>query len=687
MKSRTSLLSLMAAMTALPVSTAPLWAQDAPAAPDSTFIGTVQLESRRGVATDTATSETTLTQEELDARQATSFGELLDTVPNATLVNGNLPQGSGISIRGLGAYGGTYGTDGKVTVVIDGVASGAEEIYRNGSMLALEPELFREITVTRGPAESFRYSSGAMGGTVEAQTKDASDFLEGDDTFAVRQKLGYESNGDGFLSTTILAFAPDDRFEVLAFAGYRTIDERKDGDGNRQDATGFDSPSGLLKASYRLNPDSKLTFSVAYTEIPENDVPYNAYDPAWTDVLIDRYTQDTTAYIGYNFNPADNELINLDARLTYKKEAIEISSLDTSSNIYNADHETETVGLSLSNEAIFATGIARHTLNVGAEVKRRERSSTSRVGDNKGNNDTSAPGGTDESIALWLVDKIDIGERLTITPQLRYEHQTLTSQDNVDSEQCFGPFFCMVTPGLPDGTKFESEAYTGALSTRYALTDSFAVFGTAAYNENLPILDDLRNETYRTQPEKGRTVELGFSYDGFDVLTDNDALKAKVTAFETHIWDGTTYSGVDTVDLEGVEFELSYVHPAFYADFNVARTRGKINGTNDPFNWAPADRAQLTLGKRFMEDQLDLSVEAIHAWSNSRTSAIDGATGPSDSYSLFNIGAGYTPNAGWAEGVEFRAAIENAFDETYRPFLSTRNGSGRNIKLSVAKTF
>lgn len=642
--------------------------------------------SQRGVQTDTAASETVIEQDELDTRQATTMAELIDSVPNVSLINGGLPQGSGVSIRGLGASAGLYGSDGKVAVVIDGVASGAEEIYRNGSMFALEPELFREVTVTRGPGEGFRYSSGAMGGTIEAQTKDATDFLDAGDAFAFRQKLAYESNGDGALSSSILAWAPNAQFDMLAFLGYRTQDERKDGEGVTQDATGFDAPSALLKANYRLNDASTLTFSYAYNEIPEEDVPYDAYDPAWDDTFVDRDTQDTTAYLAYRFDPQDNPLINLEARLTYKHEAMEISSIyDTSgSGIFNADHDTTTWGLRIENEALFSTGIIAHTLTTGVEYKERERKSTLLSGAYAGQNDASAPGGTDESIALYLADKMEIGERLTLTPQLRYEHQTLTSQNNGDAETCFGTF-CMPNTPIPDGTSYDKDAVTGAFSARYAVTDAFSVFGTLAYNENLPILDDLRSDNI-TVSEKGVTYELGLAYDAMDVFASDDAFKAKLTGFNTRIWDGTTYSGVERVDLEGLELELSYVHPAYYIDLNAGHTRGDINGSSTPFNFVPADTLQLTLGKRFLDDQLDLSLEAKHAWAQNRTNGSAG-TAPSDDWTSLALRAAYVPDSGLLEGLELRGSIENLTDETYRPYLATRNAAGRNIKFSIAKVF
>ena len=673
---------LLAGAAILAVQPAHLFAQDL-------LLGTIELgESQRSLQTDTATSTTVIDQKELDARQASSMTELLDSIPNVALVNGGLPQGAAISIRGLGTQSGTYGTDGKIAVVIDGVTSGAEEIYRNGSMFALEPELFRNVTVTRGPAESFRYTSGAIGGTVEAQTKDAADFLNNGDTFALRQKLGYESNSEGFASTTILAFAPDDKFDLLAFAGYRTVGNRIDGDGTVQASTGFDQPSALLKATYRPNASSTFTFGHAYNEIPEYDVPYNAYLPSWSDVLVDRHTEDTTSYLSYRYNPADNDLINLETRLTYKQEQMFIQEATGAgtSTLYNADHDTSTLALRVENEALFSTGFVDHTLTAGVEISQRTRKSTQLAGPYAGLNDGSAPGGTDESIAFYVADKMEFGDKLTLTPQLRFEHQKLTSQGND-----FDYVSYSTLPAVADGTTVTAQAFTGSLSARYALTSDFAVFGTAAYNENLPILDDLRVASIRETSEKGRTIELGFSYDTLDAFTQGDHLQAKLTGFKTHIWDGTTYSGVSTTDLEGVELEIAYVHPAFYADFNAAMMRGTINGTDDDYKWAPADSVQLALGKTFMDEQLDLSIEGKHAWAQNRTPDTNATyypgTVPSEAYTTLALSAAYTPNSGWAEGLEFRATIENLTDATYRPYLSTRNATGRNVKLSIAKTF
>lgn len=681
MTNQTSILAICASLCA-----SGLWAQEVLDTTDIDVIGTVVIgESRRGVQTGTAASRTEIDQDEIDARQATTLGQLIDTIPNVSLINGILPQGSGITIRGLGAQAGTFGTDGKINVVIDGVQSGAEEIYRNGSFLSLEPELFKELDVTRGPADGFRFSGGAIGGTVEATTKDARDFLEGGDTFSFRQKLGYESNGDGLLSTSILSFAPTDRLDVLAFYGYRTANDRTDGNGNTLEATEFRQEAFLLKTNYALTDNSTLKSSFLKNDIPERDVLYSSYDPNFSDEPVDRDTEDTTAFVEYNLDSADSELINLTARLQYKKEVIDIRSLTGETGIFDADHQTTTYSLRVTNQAAFNTGSLSHDLLTGIEIGQRERTS---YADGTTTNDISAPGGTDDYVAVFFTDEIEIGDALTVTPQARYEKQTLTSYDNEAGFSRGRP-----VPAIPDGTEFKKDALTGALSAHYELTDAVAVFGTVAYNENLPILDDIRG-AFARQSEKARSYEAGVSFDGFDVFASDDVLKAKLTGYHSHIWDVTTYFGVEDVDLWGGELELSYAHPAFYVDVNAGISRGSTDNGTAHFRQASGRQAQVALGKRFFDDQLDLSFEAKHAWDHDKTPVAAPAAGespsafsPTDAYTVYTISSTYKPNSGPLEGVEVNASIENLFDKEYRAYGNTRNGIGRTFKLSLAKTF
>lgn len=667
---------LMAGAALIAVLPAHLMAQDYD-------LGTLVLgDLTRDVATDTATAETTLDQEELDARQASTLAELMTTVPGVTLSNASTPAGSTITMRGVGADGSLYGSNTTINVVVDGVSKGQEEIYRQGGALAMEPELFKEVKVIRGPSQGFRWSTGAIGGTVEVQTKDAADFLEDGDDFALRTKLAYDSNSNGKTATAIVAWQPTETFDVIGFVGYRTADEYTDGSGNAVADSDYAMPSYLVKAKKTLGDDVTITGSYSYNETELSEVDYNilgtaAYTNGTEDILL----KNETAYVALNYAPAGNDLIDLTAKLVYSDEVIEnLNETDISAS--SADNRTVRTALSVENEAYFTTGVFEHTLLTGVEIGTRERSSL----DINGTNASSTPGGTTEYKAAYVTDEMVWGG-LTLTPQLRFEKQTITpSEDNTGT-------------GAVD-YDITSQAWAGALSARYEFNSGFAVFGTYAQNSNLPITDDL-GTTREDIIEEATTYEVGLSYEGSDLLTGGDQFSAKLTAFQTTVENNRTYAanvfyGYTDYEIEGTELELSYKHPAFYADFNATKMRGEyldngiegangLAGTN--FDQVPADRLMLTVGKQFMDEQLDLSVQVRHDYAYDRAYnpfAQDAFTN-TDAFTVANVYAAYTPDN--MEGVEFRAGVENLFDTTYKPYLSSSNAPGRTLKLSVAKTF
>jgi hemoglobin/transferrin/lactoferrin receptor protein len=55
------------------------------------------------------------------------------------------------------------------------------ESYRMGGFMS-DMELYKRVEVLRGPAAGTLYGSGVLGGVINFTTKDASDFLEDDQT-------------------------------------------------------------------------------------------------------------------------------------------------------------------------------------------------------------------------------------------------------------------------------------------------------------------------------------------------------------------------------------------------------------------------------------------------------------------------------------------------------------------------
>lgn len=621
--------------------------------------------SKRDIQTDTATSVTTIQQEEMDDRQATTIGELVDSVPGVTLINGATPQGSGINIRGFGANG-TYGSDQKVLIQVDGASVGSEELYRISTQLFTDPQLYKEVTVLRGLGGSFEYGSGAIGGAVLLETKDAADFTGGEVGFRFRQTLQGNSNGNGFSSSSILAWQPTENFEVLGNVTYSTSDEQTDGAGEVIGNSAFEMPSYALKLRGYMGDalEHRLEFSLNNSTVQDRDVPYDSFGTTADSFgNVDRDIDNTVGTLTYGYNPADNDLIDLTVQLSYADQQIDQSYVSGSSPLentpswpfleplVNADHQYETTKLLIKNNALFTTGQASHDMRYGVEWSERERLDAS-----------SAPGGTDDRLAVFLVDEIDFGNGLTITPGLRFEDQDIGD----------------------DTDHYDNSALMGGVSAQYKFDSGWSVLGSAGYTESMPIIDDLGTPLFMTQPEKARNLEIGVAYANTGVFNDQDSVAFKATAYQTDIWDVTSYSNVATVELQGVELEARYSHDnGFYADLNANFQNGyEFDEANLRSDWrnSPSDQLRLTLGKRF-DRTWDLSWEMV---ANAEKDT-NGEVTPSNFVN--NVRATYRPQAGALDGLEVRMGIENLFDRFYTPHLATRPAPGRTFKLSLAKTF
>ncbi|MEO0401730.1 MAG: TonB-dependent receptor [Pseudomonadota bacterium] len=642
-------------------------------------LGTIVLgESKREVATDTAVATTTIDQTEIEDRQAGTVAGLIDSVPGVTLVNGATAAGSGINIRGYGATG-TFGTDQKVLIQIDGATKGSEELYRIGSQLYTDPFLYKNVEVIRGTIGSFEYGSGVFGGVVRLETIDASDLTGGVPGFAGRQTLQFSSNGDGFDTSTTLAWQPTEDVEFLLNYTRRQLDVRTDGDGDDINAAagGINDPSYLLKGKYTFgqNRDHAVSFTYSNTEQDQFDVPYDTFGLADFG-NVDRRIENEVAVVRYTYNPNSSDLLDLAVELSYSDELVESEAVDRTLSpftlaLLDADNRYETTTFRVSNTALFTTGTIDHELRTGFEYVHRTRQDAT---------DGSAPGGTKESYAVYAVDDMRFGG-WTLTPALRFETQDITED------------------ALNGSASYSDDALMGGLALRYEFASGFALFGSAAYTENLPIIDDINSNdptgigtNLIQQSERATTYELGASFDNQDVLAFGDALAVKLV-FYTQDADSVTtirsfanpLSSVDQIDREGVELEASYaMESGFYVDLNASVSSGEevlLTGLSQDYRLNPADSARLTIGKKF-GNELDLSWELV---ANRRYD--EDPTDVSPGFGISNLRATYIPQSGILDGTEIRFGVENVFDKTYQPRLSTRNATGRSYVLTVSKTF
>ncbi|MEO0747165.1 MAG: ligand-gated channel, partial [Pseudomonadota bacterium] len=232
--------------------------------------------------------------------------------------------------------------------------------------------------------------------------------------------------------------------------------------------------------------------------------------------------------------------------------------------------------------------------------------------------------------------------------------------------------------------KFSDDALMGGLSARYGFNNGFALFGSWAYTEVLPIIDDVLVPVF-PKSEEATTYEFGASYDSVGVFLEGDNLAVKGNIYFTELSDVNSFSGITDIDTMGLELEASYATlEGYYADFNgqiVDAEETLASGIEQTFRGVAQDTARLTVGRKFASG-VDVSWEGIYG-AGGRTNQL----GRASDFFVNNIRVTVAPESGVWEDTEFRLSIENVFDRNYRPQLSARQAEGRNFIFSVSKVF
>ena len=147
---------------------------------------------------------------------------------------------------------------------------------------------------------------------------------------------------------------------------------------------------------------------------------------------------------------------------------------------------------------------------------------------------------------------------------------------------------------------------------------------------------------------------------------------------------GPSATPITEIEVKGLELEASYaMESGIYVDLNAniaSGTEYQPGGTTADWRNVPANGVNLTLGKKF-GDELDLSWEVVAQRRYTKS------TTPTAGFGVHNLRATYRPQQGVLEGMEVRIGVENVFDKQYQRRLSTRAAAGRNVKLTLAKSF
>jgi len=659
------------------------------------------------VAIDTPQAVTSVEQEDLDRDRPVTLTELFKTVPGVSGAGASArPAGQAFNIRGIGNSEQTA-SESRIIVTVDGAPKFFEQ-YRMGSFFG-DFELYKRVEVLRGPASSTLYGTGAIGGVVAFTTKDASDFLEDGQTRIFRFKTGYDSNGDVFRTSGIWAERISDRFETLAALNHATSKDQKDGSGAVIVGSGYDRWSGLLKGklSFGTDADQSLTLSLSRTDgdLKGSVVAQTGGTAVAGFGTADIRTIDDTATLQYRHAFAGNPLLDLTATFSFTNTEVEKRNFSMSAMcgpgqlavLCDGDFGYRTTSLKVENTADLSSGNWDNTLTFGLQVQNQVRTGVSSQGSMGFH-----PEGRDRKVGVYAQGEFVWQDRLTIIPGLRADFGRLT------------PGAGAVAMG---GVAKSETAVSPKLALHYKLNDAWAIFGSVAQTERMPTLDELystegaaargpglaavpRTASLNLNPEKARSVELGFAYQRDNLLSDGDNLQVKVTGFHNDVRDliattarpilpvGTPgsvpyFSNINRARLWGAELEASYDADRWFAQAAWSKVKTKDRATGAVLTDTPAETVALTIGAKLPERNLSMGWRVN--WANAITTG--SATTSAASWHTHDVFVTWKPDAAAMSGTEVRFGVDNLFDRSYRSNLSLDPAPGRTVKIALARSF
>ena len=607
------------------------------------------------------------------------IGQVLDTVPGVAGVGSGSFFGQAFNIRGFGA--GLAASESGIVQMIDGEEKYYES-YRQGSLF-VEPDFLKRVEVLRGPGASTLYGSGALGGVIAMETIDADDLIAEGKTWGGRAKLGYESNPDTALASIALGWRPTADFEGVAAFAWRKLGDTKDADDNVSVRSNSETPNLLLKAKKTFG-DQYIAFSYNHLEAKGDDQDFNQLEgaqvglfpgfPGWG--VGDITTRDQTAKLTWGWNPADNRYVDMEVTLSYT---------NTMKRIEQGSNPAEPIMSSMLGERDYrlwklkAQNVAdlsgdgyTHHLTVGTEYLRQERTSSVPS--------SSHPEAWTRSAAAFAWSEVS-WDRLTINSGLRYEKQRTEPKSSVTYSD----------------DRVSSESIEPQVSAIYKLNDDWAVFGSVAFVNRMPTVDELYDGFMGGAPainlkdEKGKNIELGFSYRSNDVFTSDDEAALKLTAFRNHIDDmiirtngmapTPAYTNIDRAYLKGFELEASYATGGLLLGAAVSVVDGE-DQDGEVLDSLPNDRLSLSA-----------AWQANDAWRvGARSTLAAGRDKPNGTrrggYGVHDIFATWTPQQDALEGVAVHLGVDNVTNRDYTPATwLTGPAPGRNFKLSVSRAF
>lgn len=662
--------SLVAAATLI---ASPVLAQTAPGSTAQVPATTLEPVTTVGTKTERTRDQIPSTvsivgPEEIERRVPSKVDDLISDIPGVEMTGGPRRAAQDIVIRGLG------GT--RVVTTIDGARNSFDAGHKG--RIFIDPDLLKQVEVLKGSASALR-GSGAIGGVLALTTKDAADYLEDGESYALRGKYGYSSAVRENLYSTTMAARPVRELDLLANFSYRDGGTMRQGGGSELAYSEEDLRSGLFKVG--LTPADNHRVTLSHQIARDNaKVPLNA-DAAFTltsSYPTRRYIDVQTTTLGYGYRDPAGGLINPNMVVYQNRFNVTDDYFANTSNTNRHDvTDLMTTGLDVYNTSNFS-GFGEHAVTYGVEYFRDDQ-----VGYRNGSIRPGYPRAKQDVYGFYLQDEITFGA-FSLIPGVRYDGYQQEADASAEREETkLSPRLGAIWRALP------WMSVVGSYAQGFRAPSLTELYISGAHQ---PPQQFVPNPNLR--PEKTETFEGGLRFKFDDVFTSRDRLRFAGTVFRTDAENfidtvstttTVTYRNITQAQIDGAELEATYDLPRAFAGVGIARIRGENETSGQPINSIPADKLTLVAGGKAPEYDLVYGVRSQFVAEQDRVDTTS-TTSKTGGYAIHGIFASWVPSDSRLSGFRLDVGIDNIFDKAYRRHNTVLYEEGRDLHGAVSYT-
>ncbi|CAH0533106.1 Hemin receptor [Vibrio stylophorae] len=614
--------------------------------------------------------------------------------------------GSQYTIRGFGSF-----SDNRVIVRRDGVPLSSNLFSNHISTFRSDSDLLKRVEVVKGTS-SILYGSGAIGGIVLMESKNADDFLKAGEQFGATLGQRFESNN---MSSTRFSVAGDLDALPVDFVLYGKTSTSGDialADGGVPGTTDIHNDENIdtlyFKGGWDIDAEKRLEFSVYDFDEKLDAVWQNLFHSNLDEYYVGHLEQQDWQ-LRYLQTSLEHQLIHLSAGVYYSDASYDRHSADMVNDPRWVTYRNEEKrwGANIQNVSLFDTGRVGHELLIGFEYAHREEDAIYQNA--HGISDFGSMPNEYNDYGLYVLNTMTINDwQLTLGGRYDdFDREVKRHAQGSYSDSNFSPRAALAYEPVQGLTLLAGYAQSFRAPTPHETSSEGPLNPHYYYLPN-----------YDLKAEKGEEYELGFSYESDGLITADDRLFFKAIYFDGKIKDmislkrlpglGTPpssneyaqYQNVDNATRQGVEIMANYWIGDWQIDasFETLDVEDEVTGLD--VDQAFADKVMGRVSYIHQPWQLQLGVQVNHWFAPDQDFATTISGGQTytyvdQSFTQVNVAGSWDFTASgstWlAQNAMLYFGVNNLFDQQYINAggvnESSRVGQATNYYLDLEVQF